>query len=110
MRCPLCDASMREVERRGVRIDVCPECRGVWLDRGELEKLLTAEREKGWADGGERDRHDEATGRPSGEGHRGHRPADEREHYADDERRYGEGYRRKKKGWLSEIFDFDFLD
>lgn len=40
MRCPLCDVPMKEVERRGVLIDVCPECRGVWLDRGELEKLL----------------------------------------------------------------------
>lgn len=42
MRCPLCDVQMREVERRGVMIDVCPECRGVWLDRGELEKLLAS--------------------------------------------------------------------
>jgi Zn-finger nucleic acid-binding protein len=33
---------MREVTRRGVLIDVCPECRGVWLDAGELEKLLAA--------------------------------------------------------------------
>ena len=40
MRCPLCNVQMREVPRRGVKIDVCPECRGVWLDSGELEKLL----------------------------------------------------------------------
>ncbi|BDG61161.1 hypothetical protein caldi_22510 [Caldinitratiruptor microaerophilus] len=45
VRCPLCDVPMREVPRRGVLIDVCPECRGVWLDRGELNKLLeTADR------------------------------------------------------------------
>ncbi|MDF2629247.1 MAG: hypothetical protein K0R39_3078 [Symbiobacteriaceae bacterium] len=31
---------MREVNRRGVQIDVCPECRGVWLDGGELDKLI----------------------------------------------------------------------
>ncbi|MNZ82080.1 hypothetical protein D3C78_1007670 [compost metagenome] len=31
---------MREVEKNGVLIDVCPDCKGVWLDRGELEKLL----------------------------------------------------------------------
>ena len=42
MRCPLCGVPMREVPRRGVRIDVCPECRGVWLDAGELEKLLAS--------------------------------------------------------------------
>lgn len=40
MRCPLCGVPMREVPRRGVVIDVCPECRGVWLDAGEMEKLL----------------------------------------------------------------------
>ncbi|MGE5589942.1 MAG: zf-TFIIB domain-containing protein [Bacillota bacterium] len=40
MRCPLCNVPMKEVDRRHVRIDVCPECRGVWLDGGELEKLL----------------------------------------------------------------------
>lgn len=46
MRCPLCDVNMKEVERRGVLIDVCPECKGVWLDKGELEKLLSASREE----------------------------------------------------------------
>jgi Zn-finger nucleic acid-binding protein len=33
---------MQEVRRHGVEIDICPKCRGVWLDRGELEKLLGA--------------------------------------------------------------------
>lgn len=42
MKCPMCNVAMREVDRRGIRIDVCPECRGVWLDGGELEKLLSA--------------------------------------------------------------------
>lgn len=38
--CPNCDGGMREVDRNGVHIDVCTQCRGVWLDRGEMEKLL----------------------------------------------------------------------
>ncbi|HYG87572.1 MAG TPA: zf-TFIIB domain-containing protein [Azospirillum sp.] len=38
--CPNCQTGMREVERNGVHVDVCPQCRGVWLDRGELERLL----------------------------------------------------------------------
>lgn len=38
--CPTCSTPMSEVSRRGVYIDVCPACRGVWLDGGELEKLL----------------------------------------------------------------------
>lgn len=46
MKCPVCnDVRMREVEKDNVLIDVCPECKGVWLDRGELEKLLTEIRE-----------------------------------------------------------------
>ncbi|MCS7083124.1 MAG: zf-TFIIB domain-containing protein [Bacteroidetes bacterium] len=43
--CPNCQTGMQEVVRNGVLIDVCPQCRGVWLDRGELEKLLGAARE-----------------------------------------------------------------
>jgi Zn-finger nucleic acid-binding protein len=41
MKCPRCgDAALDERERSGMTVDVCPSCRGVWLDRGELEKLL----------------------------------------------------------------------
>ncbi|MFM9937983.1 MAG: zf-TFIIB domain-containing protein [Hyphomicrobiaceae bacterium] len=39
LNCPVCQAPMREVSREGVAIDTCTQCRGVWLDRGELEKL-----------------------------------------------------------------------
>jgi len=45
MRCPLCDVKMKEVERRGVMIDVCPDCKGIWLDKGELDRLLALERQ-----------------------------------------------------------------
>ncbi|WP_114559902.1 TFIIB-type zinc ribbon-containing protein [Desertihabitans aurantiacus] len=41
--CPKCRAAMRHYERSGVTIDQCTECRGVFLDRGELEKLMDAE-------------------------------------------------------------------
>lgn len=37
--CPVCQGSMRELNKSGVLIDSCTQCRGVWLDRGELEKL-----------------------------------------------------------------------
>lgn len=43
--CPNCSESMQEVRRNDVQIDMCPKCRGVWLDRGELEKLLNVARE-----------------------------------------------------------------
>lgn len=38
--CPVCQGAMREVTKEGVQIDTCGQCRGVWLDRGELEKLV----------------------------------------------------------------------
>ncbi|ESQ92096.1 hypothetical protein ABAC460_04210 [Asticcacaulis sp. AC460] len=44
MSCPVCQGSFREVLREGILIDVCTQCRGVWLDRGELEKLLSLAR------------------------------------------------------------------
>ncbi|MBB6733935.1 zf-TFIIB domain-containing protein [Cohnella zeiphila] len=46
MNCPVCsDSRMREVEKDGVLIDICPSCKGVWLDRGELDKLMKEVRE-----------------------------------------------------------------
>lgn len=41
MRCPHCpDATLLMTDRQGIEIDYCPTCRGVWLDRGELDKLI----------------------------------------------------------------------
>lgn len=40
LNCPVCTSAMQETTKHGVSIDVCTRCRGVWLDRGELEKLL----------------------------------------------------------------------
>jgi Zn-finger nucleic acid-binding protein len=46
MNCPVCEGSrMREVEKNGILVDVCPTCKGVWLDRGELDKLMGDVRE-----------------------------------------------------------------
>ncbi|WP_255775540.1 zf-TFIIB domain-containing protein [Microbulbifer sediminum] len=41
MKCPSCqDSGMMTMDRNGVQIDYCPTCRGIWLDRGELEKII----------------------------------------------------------------------
>jgi len=40
--CPNCNTSMQIIARSGVELDMCPTCRGVWMDRGELEKVLGA--------------------------------------------------------------------
>jgi Zn-finger nucleic acid-binding protein len=49
MNCPLClDQTLEIMHRRGVELDVCPKCRGIWLDRGELDRLAsTAEPSRG---------------------------------------------------------------
>jgi Zn-finger nucleic acid-binding protein len=43
MQCPRCNVTMREREKGDVIIDICPQCRGVWLDAGELERLSVRE-------------------------------------------------------------------
>jgi Zn-finger nucleic acid-binding protein len=52
MNCPNCHETLAMSERQGVEIDFCPKCRGIWLDRGELDKLL--EREAAFMSGGPR--------------------------------------------------------
>lgn len=40
MKCPNCNIALVMTDRSGIEIDYCPECRGVWLDRGELDKII----------------------------------------------------------------------
>jgi len=40
MNCPICNVPLQLSEKQGVEIDYCPKCRGIWLDRGELEKII----------------------------------------------------------------------
>ncbi len=42
MECPVCGERLREIERYGTTIDLCPGCKGCWLDRGKLEKIAEA--------------------------------------------------------------------
>ena len=84
MNCPICkDASLMMTERQGIEIDYCPQCRGVWLDRGELDKIIARSGAESEA--------------PRASYNRG------------DERDYRHDYRqgKKKRGFLSEVFDFD---
>ena len=52
LQCPKCHAEMHQYERNGIVVDQCTECRGLFLDRGELEKLVSAE--NGWYGGDDR--------------------------------------------------------
>ncbi len=67
MKCPVCtEVNLVMTERQGIEIDYCPECRGVWLDRGELDKFIEhAERQAGNPERQERHYHDdEYRGKP----------------------------------------------
>ena len=62
MKCPVCkDVTLLMSEKKGIEIDYCPECRGIWLDRGELEKLVEKENEtlrSNYSDYDEREKYD----------------------------------------------------
>jgi Zn-finger nucleic acid-binding protein len=92
MKCPVDETVLQMTERRGVEIDYCPQCRGVWLDRGELDKIIEA---------------DLATGASVPESTRGSGSDYYREEYRDDRSfEQGGGRRPKKKNLLGELFDF----
>jgi Zn-finger nucleic acid-binding protein len=61
VKCPVDSSELTISDRQGVEIDFCPQCRGVWLDRGELDKII--ERSSSWDDdrrgGRGRDRRDD---------------------------------------------------
>jgi Zn-finger nucleic acid-binding protein len=40
MKCPKCNVTLLMSEKQGVEIDYCPDCRGIWLDKGEMEKII----------------------------------------------------------------------
>ena len=91
MQCPNDGTTLTMSERSGIEIDYCPECRGVWLDRGELDKII------------ERSASFEAPAPPP-------QPTYEREprrdRYESYQQSHQQPYRKKRKeSWLSEIFD-----
>lgn len=85
MLCPVCHVGLSMTDRQGVEIDYCPQCRGVWLDRGELDKII------------ERSGTAAAAPPPSPQVH--YRPDRE---YRDDGRYY---QKKRKKSFLEELFD-----
>lgn len=83
MKCPVCvETQLVLAERSGIEIDYCPNCRGVWLDRGELDKMI------------ERSAAAPAS-QPSSQGHR--------QDFVDSD--FDQHGRRRKKSWLRDIFD-----
>ena len=115
MNCPVCDGKLRQVQKHGVEVDICPDCKGVWLDRGELDKIVELV-----SSGGPAQVREEPV-QPRQQEYRPE-PKEDRERYREDrdrryeeDRRYKErddrnydprtGKRRKKESWFGEIFD-----
>lgn len=111
MNCPIDNTTLQMTTRDGIEIDYCPNCRGVWLDRGELDKLV--ERAGSYYGAA-------APGAPSGGTHPQPQPHPQQHHYDDDDddhkyrnqhggHHYSDGHHghhKKKEGFLGDLFDF----
>lgn len=94
MKCPVDDAELRITDRQGVEVDYCPVCRGVWLDRGELDKIIQrAAREL------DRDDDDDRPTRT--------RDRDDRPYRDDRDYRPEEPKKKRRRSLLEDLFDFD---
>lgn len=88
MKCPTCKVDLALSDKQGIEIDYCPKCRGIWLDRGELDKIIerSSEMEAGFK---QKDR-----------------TANMNYHDDDDYKYRNQGYHKKRKSFLGELFDF----
>lgn len=95
MLCPNDKTALVMSDRQGIEIDYCPTCRGIWLDRGELDKIL------------ERSASNTAAPSPMRSGGARQEPYPAQHRYSDDyDDHYPRGgYSKRKKSFLSELFD-----
>ena len=98
MKCPLDQIELQMSDRQGIEIDYCPQCRGVWLDRGEIDKLIERSSVTPEVSSYKQE------SRPSV-----HRDSQDYNRSSNDE--YSDNYqknykKRKKESFLGEIFDF----
>ena len=97
LRCPNDGSRLVELERSDVLIDACPECRGVWLDRGELDKILVKERQFAAGMDADQDFYAEMGGRSSGDSRSTPQP----------DRHDDQPRKRKRRSFLEDLLDFD---
>ena len=95
MYCPVCKTTNLVMsERQGIEIDYCPQCRGVWLDRGELDKIIEKSLSMSPSPRTETQAPSYSNQHPADRGY--------------PEPHQGQYYKKKKReGFLSELFDFD---
>ncbi len=108
MKCPIDQADLVMTDRQGIEIDYCPSCRGVWLDRGELDKIIRAapsapvQAQTPRNDNRREDRDDDRRDDNWRDGRDDRRRYDDRDR---DDRYRGKPY-KKRESFLSDIFDF----
>ena len=104
MTCPKCGGSMAELDRSGVRIDACRNCRGVFLDRGELDKVIERERDV-LSHNDDEDFVREMTGggKPSAETKYGFDPRTAERIFSDYS--HHKKHKKKKRSFLEELLD-----
>jgi uncharacterized protein len=112
MKCPNCNETLIMADRQGIEIDYCPNCRGVWLDRGELDKII--ERSASYVAKEEPKTDQPYTDKPNYDRPHHDKPYYDKPNYDShkgsyDKPNYNDPYYRnkKKKGFLSDFFDFD---
>lgn len=103
MQCPVCRVELLMTERYGVEIDYCPQCRGIWLDRGELDKIVA--RAEQYPAEAPVDAPEPFASRVPPSGHHGGDRHDS--HDSHDSRRHYGAKPHRKRSLLAELFDFD---
>lgn len=95
MKCPVCkDVTLLMSEKKGVEIDYCPECRGIWLDRGELEKLIQSEEK--YVSSREHEYYKHSAHYDDHDHYKSHHDYDKDSYYR----------KKKKESFLGDLFDF----
>ncbi|MEI6215593.1 MAG: zf-TFIIB domain-containing protein [Desulfuromonadales bacterium] len=101
MKCPICTGvDLKIAERQGIEIDYCPECRGVWLDRGELDKII----ERSAVVSQAAVQPAPQVQQPSFNPQQGYNQQHSGKQHHDDHG-YGNNGHYKKKSWMAELFD-----
>lgn len=99
MKCPHCNVDLMMTERQGIEIDYCSKCRGVWLDRGELDKII--ERSAQDHPVYEQPRQQQPVQHLQNQEYRHHKDG-HRDSHGDKKYKH-----HKKKSWIGDMFDFD---
>lgn len=103
MNCPSCQIPLAMSDRQGVEVDYCPQCRGVWLDRGELDKIIERSSRE-WSEPSHQPGHSAPPAQPRYQQQDSHRYRSHDD--GNDHRRHGSHKNNRGKSFLGELFDF----